>query len=124
MAAQAVDLIAQGLLRDFEIFRLPAGPALPEVAAAPSGHDEDAVAVGDVEEFLSFEFAFEADGVEAHILDVAEFIVQALRVFAEHQVRSPAAATDQDVFAVDVKLAPADGVEFAGDFADAKFSGR
>ena len=103
MAAQAVDLVAQGLLGDFEILRLPARPALPEIAAAPSGHDQNALAVGEVEEFLRFEFAFEADGVESHVADVAEFVVQALRVLAQHHVRGPAAAADQNVLAVDVE---------------------
>ena len=63
MAAQAVDLIAQGLLRDFKILRLPARPALPEIAAAPAGHDQNSIVVGEIEEFLRLEFAFEADSI-------------------------------------------------------------
>ena len=120
MAAQAVDLIAQRLLGDFKILRLPARPALPEIAAAPSGHDQNSFVVGDVEEFLGFELAFEADGVQSHVADVAEFVVQTLRVFAQHHVGSPAAAADQDVLAVDVEGASAGGVDFGSDFANAE----
>ena len=111
MAAQAVDLIAQRLLGDFKVLRLPARPALPEIAAAPSRHHEDAVVVGEVEELLGLEFAFEADGVQAHVFDVAEFVVQALRIFAQHHVGRPAAAANQNVLAVDVEGASADGVQ-------------
>ena len=106
MAAQAVDLVAQGLLGDFKILRLPARPALPEIAAAPSGHDQNSLAVGEIEEFLGLEFAFETDGIQSHVADVAEFVVQALRVLAQHQVGGPAAAANQNVLAVDVKWRP------------------
>ena len=120
MAAQAVDLVAQRLLGDFKILGLPVRPALPEIAAAPSGHHENSFVVGEVEKFRSLEFAFEADGVQPHVADVAEFVVQALRVFAQHQVGRPAAAANQNVLAVDVKRAPADGVEVGSDFANAE----
>src|ERR1039458_781940 len=120
MAAQTVDLIAERLLRDFKILRLPARPALPEIATAPSGHDQDSFVVGEVEEFLSFELAFKTDGVEAHISHVAEFIVQALRIFAKHQVGGPAAAANQDVLAVDVEGSPARGIYFGSYLANAE----
>src|SRR5438270_10086489 len=100
MAAQAIDLIAQRLLGDFKILRLPARPAFPEVAAAPSRHDQNSLAVGEIEEFLGLEFAFETDGVEPHILDVTKFVFEALRVFAEHHVWRPATAANQNVFAI------------------------
>src|SRR5580704_12963856 len=124
MAAQAVDLIAKGLLGDFKILRLPAGPALPEIAAAPAGHDQDSIVIGDVEEFLSFELAFEADGVQSHVADVAEFVVQALGVFAHHHVWGPAAAADQDVLAIDVEGASAGGVDFGSHLADSELGLR
>ncbi len=120
MAAQAINLIAQGLLRDFKILRLPARPALPEIAAAPARHYQNSFVVGDIEELLGFEFAFEADGIESHIAHVAEFVVQALRVLAQHHVGSPAAAADEDVLAVDVEGASAGGVEFGSHFANAE----
>src|SRR5260370_15151585 len=96
MAAQAIDLVAQGLLRDLKIFRGPARPALPEVAAAPDGHHQNSFVIGDVEELLRFELAFAADGVQSHVADVSEFVAQALLVLAQHHGRSPAAAADLD----------------------------
>jgi hypothetical protein len=120
MAAQAVDLIAQGLLGDFKIFRLPARPALPEIATAPSGHHEDALVVGDVEKLLRLEFALEPDGIQSHVFHVAEFVAQALGGFAKHHVGSPAAAADENIFAVDMKGASAGGVYFGSDLANAE----
>src|SRR2546430_470349 len=38
MSAHAIHLIAQRLLGDFEVLRLPFGPVLPMVATAPAGH--------------------------------------------------------------------------------------
>ena len=108
MAAQAVNLVAQRLFGDFKVGRLPARPALPEIAAAPSRHHQDSLAIGEVKELGCFQLAFEADGVQTHVRDVAKLVFEALRVFAEHQVGGPAAAANQDVFAVDVKHAPAD----------------
>ena len=79
--------------------------------------------VGEVEKFLGFELAFEADGVESHVADVAEFVVQALRIFAQHQVGGPTAAANQNILAVDVEGAAADGVEVGSDFANAELGG-
>ena len=124
MAAQTIDLIAQGLLGDFEIRRLPTRPAFPEIAAAPSGHDENALAIGQVKEFLSLELAFQANRVEPHIADVAKFGMQALRIFTHHQVGRPAPAANQNILAVDVEGAPTDRVEVGGNFANAELSGR
>src|SRR5580700_8453165 len=103
MAAQAVNLIAERLFGDFKILRLPARPAFPEIAAAPSRHHENALVVGEVVELLRFEFAFEANGIEPHVADVAEFVAQPLRIFAQHQVGGPAAAAYQNVLSVYMK---------------------
>src|SRR3984885_13705437 len=122
MAAQAVDLIAQRLLRNFKVLRFPPRPALPVIATAPSGHDQDSLMVGEVKEFLSFELAFKTNRVQSHIADVAELVVQALRVFAEHQVGGPAAATDQDVLAVNMEGTPAGRIHFGSYLANAELS--
>src|ERR1700676_1394198 len=124
MAAQAVDLIAQRLLGDFKILRLPARPALPEIAAAPSGHDENTLVIGEIEEFPSLEFPFQADGIQSHVADVAKFVMQALRIFAQHQVGRPTAAANQNIFSVDVEGASANRVEVGSDFANAELGGR
>ncbi len=122
MAAQAINLVPQRLLCDFKIGRLPLRPSLPGIATAPAGHDQDALPICQVEKLLSFQLALEPDGVEAHVAHVAEFILQALRVFAEHQVRSPAAAANQNVLAVDVEDASANRIEVGSDFANAKLA--
>ena len=53
--------------------------------------------IGQVEEFRGLKFAFEANGIQSHVADVTEFIVQALRIFAQHQVGRPAAAANQNI---------------------------
>jgi hypothetical protein len=63
MATQAVDLIAQRLLGDFKILRLPARPAFPEVATTPASHHQNSLLVSEVEELPGFKLAFEADRV-------------------------------------------------------------
>src|SRR5437868_14382928 len=100
MAAQPVDLIAQRLFRDFEIGRLPARPAFPEVAAAPSRHHQNSLAVGELVEILSLKLAFEPDGVQADVFYVPDLIPQALRTFAQHHLLRPSVAATQDVHAV------------------------
>ncbi len=121
MAAQAVDLVAQRLFRDGEILRLPVRPVLPVIATAPAGDEQNSALVGQVEKFLGFQLAFEADGVQPHVLHIAELVAQALRVFAQHHVGRPAAAADQDVFAVDRKQAPVGREHLGLDLANAKF---
>src|SRR4029077_18621814 len=98
----------------------PARPALPEIATAPAGHYQNSLMIREIEELLGFEFAFEADRVQPHVAHVTKFVLQALGVFAEHHVGSPAATTDQDVFAVDVEGASARGVHFRSYLANAE----
>ena len=76
--------------------------------------------VGEFEKFLRLQLAFQPDRVQPHVFDVTEFVVQALRVFAQHHVGRPAAAANQNVFAVDVERASANGVEVRSDFANAE----
>src|ERR1700722_19723048 len=110
MAAQAINLIAQRLFGDFIVRRLPFRPAFPEIAAAPAGHHENSFAVGEIEKLLRLDFAFEADGVEAHVADVPEFVMESLRILAQHHVGGPTAAANENVFSVDVEGAAADGI--------------
>ena len=121
MAAQAVNLVAQRLLGDGEILRLPVRPVLPVIAAAPAGDEQNSALVGQVEKFLGFQLAFEADGVQSHVLHVAELVAQPLRVFAQHHVGRPAAAADQDVLAIDGKQPPVGRKHLGLDLANAKF---
>ena len=51
------------------LYRLDAAGQLPE----------NAFVVGNVEEFLGFEFAFKTDCVQAHVEDIAKLVVHALR---------------------------------------------
>src|SRR5205807_2179919 len=57
---------------------------------------------------------------QSHVLDVAEFVFQALQVLAQDHVRSPAAATDQDSFAIDGEEKVAVVDELGGNFPDAE----
>ena len=97
---------------------------LPEIAAAPSRHHQDALLVGHFEEFLGFEFAFQPDRVQSQIMHVVEFIGQSLWGLAQHHVRSPAAAANEDILAVDLEQ-PLRAIrrrlrDFRRDFANAE----
>ena len=89
------------------------------VAAAPTCEHEDAHAVAELEEVVVFELAFEAHGVEVHVLDVAELGFLALGRPAQQHVERVAGAADQDVLAVDAEEAMA-VVQLTGDLADAE----
>ena len=52
---------------DGQIVGLSSLPVLPVVAAAPAKHDQDALLIGEMEELIGFELAFEANGVEVHV---------------------------------------------------------
>ncbi len=96
-------------------------PLLPMVAAAPAGEDEDAIAVAQFEEMIVLHLAFEADGVEVHVADVAELGILALGGGAQQHVEGVAGAADQDVLAVDMEDAVKFGIHLAGDLANAEF---
>ena len=103
MVAQPVHLIAQRCFRNRKIFRFPFRPMLPEIAAAPACHEQDSLAVGKIEKFLSLQLAFQTNRVQAHVLHVTEFIFQSLRIFTEHHVWRPASTTNQNLLPVDRK---------------------
>src|SRR5260370_21458518 len=84
---------------------LPFIPLLPDVAATPAGHDQDAFLIGEVEAIIGFHLSFETNGVQMEMLDVAEFIAQALRSLPPEHVGRPAAAADQQRASVDVEEA-------------------
>src|SRR5205807_108745 len=45
----------------------PILPALPGVAAGPTGHDENAQPIRLLKEFIAIKVAFEANGIQAHV---------------------------------------------------------
>ena len=124
MHAQAVHLIPQRLLCNFKIRWLPLRPPLPEITAAPSGHDQDSFSVSEIKEFLCLELAFEPDRVQSHVLHIAKFILQPLRILTQHHVGRPSTAANQDVLAVNVERSAAYRVEIRCNFADAEFRVR
>src|ERR1051326_4256944 len=60
---QTIDLRPQRFLSNGIVFVLPLVPLFPEIAAAPSRHDQDSLLVGHIEEVFVFQFAFEANRV-------------------------------------------------------------
>src|SRR5262249_37585008 len=120
---EAAQLIAQRVGGDLFVLGVPILPLLPVIAATPSREHEDAHAVAELEEVLVFEFAFEAHGIEVHVLDVAEFGFLPLGRTAQQHVERVARAADQDVLAVDLEE-PVSIRELAGDFADAEVDMR
>ena len=82
MTAQAIDLVLQRIFCDVVILRLPLCPVFPMITTAPSCHDQNALPVGEIEEFLTLEFAFQANRVQAHVAHVTELVLQSLGVLA------------------------------------------
>src|ERR1039457_2185420 len=105
MASQSVDLVAQRGLRDVVVLIFPAPPALPEIAAAPSGHHQDALLVGHFKKFLGLEFALQPDLIQSQVEHVAELVGKPLRGLAKQHVGRPAAAANQDVLAINLEQA-------------------
>src|SRR6185437_1165355 len=79
MIANPADLVAQGLRGDAVIAILPLIPLLPIIAAAPAGDNQNAFAIAEVQKAIVLGFAFEADGVQVHVLHVTDFLNFAFR---------------------------------------------
>ena len=73
---------------------------LPHIAADPSRHDEDAEAIGFVEEFLAIHFAFQANGVQTHVLDVGEVGIEPLGIPAKKKIGGPGRTANEDSLAI------------------------
>jgi hypothetical protein len=94
--------------------------ALPLVAAFPAGERQDAVAVGQVEEFVRLDVPFQPDGVQAQVEGVPQPVLDVGPVPAQELVGRPTAALDQQLAAVDAVLAVAGGVQRGPDITDAE----
>jgi hypothetical protein len=90
------------------------------IAAAPARHHQNPFAVGEIEKFLRLQLAFEANGIQPHVLHVGELILQALRIFAQQHVRRPAAAANQNLLAVDGEEALVVLIKLGVNFANTK----
>ena len=75
-------------------------------------------AIGFVEEFVAIGFAFQAYGVQAHVLHVIQIRIQALGRPAQEHVGSPGRAAYQNVFTVHLEETAAAAGEFGSDFAN------
>src|SRR5260370_425258 len=95
MASEAVDLIAQSLCRDAVVLLRPFRIMFPVITAAPACEDEDAVAVCQVEEFVSIQRAFLANRIQIHVANRAKLIFQTLSGLAHHHVRRPAIGSSE-----------------------------
>src|SRR5262249_1817194 len=117
--AKAEHLIAKR--RDGHLlgFLAPLSPFFPSVAAAPPGHDENAVAIGALHEGLVFQFSFEANRVESHFLNVTKLGFAAGLIHAKHHVRRPTTTADENGLAVDLQKAIALGSQLGIGLNDA-----
>ena len=120
MAAQSVNLVLQRLLCNLVVLRGPLAPVFPMIAAAPAGHDQNSAFIGEVKKLFRLKLSFKSDRVQSHVQNVIKFITQASRIFAQHHVSRPTAATNQNLFAIHGKEPLAVVVEFGGDFTNAE----
>src|SRR5580704_16631420 len=123
MAAKAQNLIAERVDRDALVLVAPLAPFFPGIAAAPSSHDQNAIAISALHERFVFELAFEPAGVEAHLFHVAEFRLAARLVDAQHHVRRPTSAAHKHGLAVYFEQAEALGSQFGIGFDDSEGDG-
>src|SRR2546430_14308362 len=93
---------------------------LPMIAATPAGHDENAIAVRQVEELIGLELAFEANGIESQITNVTQLVLDTLVIDAQEHVGRPTPAPDQNIAMVNVKQFVSFGSFFCGDLAYAE----
>ena len=117
--AEAQHLVAQRRNGYLFGFFAPLAPFFPGVTAAPTGHDENSIAIGAVHERFVFEFSFEANCIESHLFDVTKFGFAARFINAKHHIRRPAATANQYRFAVNFEQSVALRSEFGVGLDDA-----
>src|SRR5215468_6269162 len=105
MRTETEHLIAERRDRYLLGFLIPLAPFFPRIAAAPTSHDENTVAIGALHEGFVFQFSFEANRVKPHLPDVAELGFAAGFIDAKHHIRCPTTAADKDELAVDFQKA-------------------
>ena len=103
MALQPPNLVAQRIPRDRFGFLVPLRPVFPLIAAAPARHHENAHLIGEVEEVVVLQFAFQAHRVEVEIADVVELGLLPLRRGSQQQVEAVSSPSDQNILAIDLK---------------------
>ena len=104
MVSQPQQLIAQRRRAHLVILLGPLVPQLPLIAAAPAGHDENALAIREIVERVVFELALGTNGVQPHFLDVPEFGFEPFgRLRPQQHVGGPPAAANEDWFSVDAE---------------------
>src|SRR5271154_975696 len=96
---------------------------LPLITAAPAEHHQDSLLVGEAEEALGLQFAFQADGVQVHILYETKLLFEVFWILAKQHVLRPTRAADQYGFAVHLEEAKTFIGQLRCYFANAKVNG-
>src|SRR5258707_295795 len=58
---------------------VPMLPVLPVRAAAPTGHDQNSVLVGEIEKVIWLKLSFQTNRIEVHVLDILKLCSQPVR---------------------------------------------
>ena len=120
MIAQTGDLTVERGGGHSLLIAFPIVPALPGVAAGPTGHDENAQPIRLLKEFIAIEMAFKANGIQAHVTNIGKVSVQSSGGPSKKHVLVPSGAANEHFPAIDLEEAMAFGREFRSNFANAK----
>ncbi len=90
------------------------------VATAPAQHHEDALLIGEAEEFLGLQLAFKADGIQIHVADQMELVAKAVIVGPQQHVLGPPGTANENRLAIHAKEATAVRCEFRSDFSNSE----
>src|SRR5207248_6281538 len=101
MGTQQAKLVALRGFSNLVLLGSPFVPALPLVATGPARHDEDAVPIGHIVELAGLKFAFETNGVQAHVADVTKFGFNVGRRVAQQHITGPSSSANHDGLSVD-----------------------
>src|SRR5205823_4717903 len=123
MTAQPRNLAGERRLGDLAILWRPLVPMLPMIAAAPTRHHQNPITVREIEELVTLELAFKANGVQAQIANMRKFILHPLMIGAQKHVRRPSATTNQDPAMIDAEELIAIGILLVRNLANSEVGG-
>src|SRR5689334_3268154 len=82
------------------IFRRPLIPVLPLIAAAPAKHHQDSLFIRETKEAIRLQLSFKPDGVQMHIFDQPELLLQPSAILTQQHILRPSCASNENGFAV------------------------
>ena len=92
------------------ILVVPFLPLFPVAAAGPARHDKDPLLVGEIEEVIAHDLAFQPHRVQVHVFDVLQLLFFSERRLAKQHVWRVPGAANENSLSVDTEDAMRLGV--------------